>query len=96
VWLCRDCFFHFSYADIRAALENFARSAGHVAIITSNTGIAGNTDIRTGDFRRLDLTLPPFNLPKPAVALRDLPGQIAGVWSRAEIAAALDNVAPRS
>jgi len=91
VWLCRDCFFHFSYADIHAALENFARSAGNIAIITSNTGITGNTDIRTGDFRRLDLTLPPFNFPTPAIALRDLPGQIAGVWTRAEIAAALDN-----
>jgi hypothetical protein len=91
VWLCRACFFHFSYADIHAALQNFARSAGQIAIITSNTGITGNTDIRTGDFRQLDLMLPPFNLPKPAVALRDLPGQIAGVWTRAEIAAALDN-----
>jgi len=65
----------------------------HIAIITSDTGITGNTDIRTGDFRRLDLTLPPFNFPTPAIALRDLPGQIAGVWTRAEIAAALDNFA---
>jgi SAM-dependent methyltransferase len=89
VWLCRACLFHFSFADIRAALENFARSSCHLAIITSDNGIATNTDIATGDYRRLDLTLPPFNLPKPAGVLRDLPGQIAGVWSREQIAAAL-------
>jgi SAM-dependent methyltransferase len=89
VWLCRACLFHFSFADIRATLENFARSPGGLAIITSDKGIVTNTDIPTGDYRRLDLTLPPFNLPAPTIALRDLPGQIAGVWSREQIAAML-------
>lgn len=89
VWLCRACLFHFSFADIRAALQNFARSSGRLAIITSEKGIATNTDIATGDYRRLDLMLPPFNLPVPIGTLRDLPGQIAGVWSREQIATTL-------
>jgi hypothetical protein len=47
----------------------------------------------TGDYRPLDLTARPINLPKPARFLRDISTVsspwIAGIWSRQEIASAL-------
>jgi hypothetical protein len=92
-WLCRACLFHLSFADIRAVLENFVRSDGRLAIITSHTEVATNGDIATGDYRPLDLTAPPINLPKPSRFLRDISTVaspwIAGIWSREEIASSL-------
>jgi SAM-dependent methyltransferase len=98
-WLCRACLFHLCFADIRMVLENFARSDGKLAIITSHTGVPANVDMPTGDYRPLDLTAPPINLPKPARFLRDLSTVsspwVAGIWSRQEIASALA-AAPRA
>jgi len=92
-WLCRACLFHLSFADIRAVLENFVRSDGKLAIITSHTEVPTNSDIATGDYRPLDLTAPPINLPQPSRFLRDISTVaspwIAGVWSREEIASSL-------
>jgi hypothetical protein len=92
-WLCRACLFHLSFADIRAVLENFVRSDSKLAIITSHIEVPTNSDIATGDYRPLDLTAPPINLPKPSRFLRDISTVaspwIAGVWSREEIASSL-------
>lgn len=91
VWLCRDCLFHFSFADIRRTLANFVRSDLPYALITNHFGDFANIDISTGEFRLLDLTKPPFNLPFPAVRLRDFQHHKREVclWAKAEIAAAL-------
>src|ERR1044071_8813466 len=66
VILCRDCLVHFAFADVRAALRNFARS-GSRWLLTTTFVDAGreNTDIATGDWRPLNLQLPPFNFPAP-------------------------------
>ena len=90
VWLCRACLFHLSFADIRKALANFSRSNIALALITTHVGVEQNLDIVTGDYRPLDLTLPPINLPKPRTILKDVtsqtPIQVVGVWRRQEIA----------
>lgn len=90
VWHCRDCLFHLSYDNIWSALENFVASEIPVALLTSHCliGDQANRDISDGDFRHLDLTLPPFNMPRPETVLVDHSGdpnesmRVVAVYSR--------------
>jgi SAM-dependent methyltransferase len=65
VILCRDCFIHFSYRHIAAAVKNFKRSRSTYLLTNTYPGWQNNTNIRTGDFRHINLMLPPFNFPSP-------------------------------
>ncbi len=69
VLLCRDCLFHFSYADIQKFLQNFANSEIKFLLTTShkNRSHFSNKDIDTGSWRWLDLFLPPISLPREVV-----------------------------
>lgn len=96
LWFCRDCLFHLSNRQILAALRNFAASDVPLALLTNDRGLVPfeNTDIRTGDCRRLNLCAPPFNL--PAAVLHRIPegpgpdtGREMCLWTREQIAAAL-------
>jgi len=71
-WLCKDCFQHLSFGDIAAVLRNFGESSIQWALISNHPG-APNYNIATGDFRYVDLTRSPFNLPPPRLVLRDSP-----------------------
>jgi len=93
LWLCRDCLAHLSNADIRQALSNFSRSKIPFALISNYIGDAPNEDIVSGGFRPLDLTQPPFSMPKGDFAINDWPDE-EGVrqvclWSRVQISAAM-------
>lgn len=96
LWFCRDCLFHLSNRQILAALRNFSASAVTYALLTNDRVVTpfANTDIRTGDCRRLNLFAPPFQLPRE-VLLR-IPegpppdtGREMCLWTREQIAAAL-------
>ena len=63
--LCRDCLVHLSFDDAQAALANIARSGARWLLTTSFPEVARNDDIVTGQWRPINLTLPPFNLPEP-------------------------------
>ena len=63
--LCRDCLVHLSLDDIAAALANIRRSRAAWLLTTTFPGCTSNEDIVTGDWRPLNLRLPPFNLPAP-------------------------------
>jgi len=63
--LCRDCLVHLSNADIESALHNIARSDIRWLLTTTFPEEAENVDIVTGDWRPIDLTKPPFDLPPP-------------------------------
>ena len=93
IWLCRDCLPHLSFEEIRKVFENFARSKARFALITCHQDVGANRDMITGGFRPLDLTQPPFNLPRPDAFLRDSPlgeaPRFVGIWSRSQIAATL-------
>ena len=66
VILCRDCLVHFALADVRAALRNFTRSGARWLLTTTFVDRERqNADISTGDWRPLNLQLPPFDLPAP-------------------------------
>lgn len=63
--LCRDCLIHFSYRFIGRALANFRHSGARYLLTTTYSGLPGNHDILSGQWRPLDLELPPFSLPRP-------------------------------
>lgn len=65
VILCRDCLIHFSYRHIAAAIKNFKRSGSTYLLTNSYPAWTKNENVRTGDFRPINLTLPPFNFPPP-------------------------------
>jgi SAM-dependent methyltransferase len=63
--LCRDCFIHFSYRHINAAIQNFKRSNSKYLITNTYLDWRKNEDISTGGFRRLNLQISPFSFPQP-------------------------------
>ena len=65
VILCRDCLVHLSFDDAQSALANVARSGAKWLLTTSFPGIKRNDNIVTGQWRPINLTLPPFNFPEP-------------------------------
>jgi hypothetical protein len=65
VILCRDCFIHFSYRHIALAIKNFKRTKSTYLLTNTYSDWRKNENIRTGDFRYLNLLLPPFNFPPP-------------------------------
>jgi len=93
VILCRDCFIHFSYRHIVAALKNFKRSGSTYLLTNSYSAWRQNENIRTGDFRPLNLTLPPFNFPPPLTEIHEkLPeeearffGKVLGLWKLSDL-----------
>jgi hypothetical protein len=95
-WLCKDCLQHLSLGDVTAVLRNVAKSGIKWALISNHTDVTSNYDIKTGDFRHLDLTKPPFNLPPPRRVLRDSPADKEPrgvfVWRREDIEASLRSI----
>jgi len=63
--LCRDCLIHFSYHYIRRTLRNFASSGAAYLLTTTYSGLDANQEILSGQWRPIDLELPPFSLPPP-------------------------------
>lgn len=90
LWHCRDALFHLSYDDIWQALSNAAVSSARLALLTTHRGRwMRNVDIRTGDWRHLDLERPPFSFPKAIHYLSDgdrteFP-RFVGVWSLGQL-----------
>lgn len=84
----RDCLVHLSHNHVRAALANIARSGGTWLLSTTFPETPENRDISTGEWRAIDLTKPPFNLPQPERLLAEgqahLKGQksdkMLGLW----------------
>lgn len=67
--MVRDCLFHLSYRDIDRFFRNIARVNYRYLLTTTNTVGAEfeNSDITTGDFRRIALFKPPFSVAPTAV-----------------------------
>ena len=71
VILCRDCFIHFSDRHVMAAIKNFKRSRSTYLLTNTYPDWSRNENIRTGDFRDLNLLLPPFNFPPPLTQIEE-------------------------
>ena len=71
--LCRDCFGHLPFADIAAALANFRASGARYLLATTFPRWRDNRDIASpGDWRPLNLALPPFDLGPPARLIAEI------------------------
>jgi hypothetical protein len=79
--ICRDCLVHFSFADADAALRNIRRSSCRRLLTTTFPRCAANEDIVTGDWRPLNLELPPFNLPAPDLLLDEHCSEAGGTFA---------------
>ena len=92
LWICRDCLFHFSNADIAATMENFARSKIRYLLTSTHADCRRNVDVPTGGFRLLNLQRPPFNFCKPIEFIDDwvdgYPVKKLGLWERTSLAGA--------
>jgi hypothetical protein len=67
--ICRDCLFHLSYEDTKAALRNFIGSNINYLLTTTyaKSNTFSNKDIKTGDFRHIDLFSAPYIFPSPVL-----------------------------
>lgn len=92
VWLCRAVLYHLSNRDIYLALEQFA--ASNIQYILTTSHLTGdmhvNKDIKTGDWRLLNLTLPPFNFPRTSLwEIHDYvephPAATLTLWTKTQI-----------
>ncbi|MDH3207962.1 MAG: methyltransferase domain-containing protein [Gemmatimonadota bacterium] len=63
--LCRDCLVHLSFRDIATALANIRSSNIEYVLTTTFTAESGFGDIVTGDWRPINLQIPPFSFPTP-------------------------------
>jgi SAM-dependent methyltransferase len=99
--LCRDCLVHLSFADARRALAGIAASDATWCLLTTFTERSANADIVTGQWRPLNLTLPPFDLPPPTIDIVERctegDGQYAdkalALWRVQDLRRAIDNSA---
>lgn len=87
LWLCRGLLSLLSNDDGLAVLRQFVKSGTPYVLLSSqhDGGRRINVDGPTGDLRYVDLTLAPFNLPKPLRWLDDQCDGDLGLWSRKQI-----------
>jgi hypothetical protein len=68
---CRDCLIHLSFKDATAALKNIKTSGAKYLLTTTDPAVRANRPISTGEYRPINLELPPFNMGKPLSIYRD-------------------------
>lgn len=78
--LCRDVLVHFSFEDAFVALRNIKRSGSRYLLTTTFTGRDGNMDIQTGQWRPLNLQMPPFKFPTPTAIINEKCTEGDGSW----------------
>jgi hypothetical protein len=78
--VCRDGLVHLSFADARAAIDNFRRSGSRYLLATTFTGRARNEDTPTGGWRALNLEAPPFQFPAPLALVDERCTLAGGAW----------------
>ncbi|MEH1869049.1 MAG: class I SAM-dependent methyltransferase [Nostoc sp.] len=89
---CRDCLVHLSFKDAIAVIKNFKKSHSTYLLTTIYPGIPENKDIVTGDWRAIDLQLPPYNFPdmlevidEKTTERKDYPQKSLGLWKLSDI-----------
>jgi hypothetical protein len=96
--LCRDLLIHLPLREARRVLGNLASSGAKWLLVSTYAGRTANREARVGDWRALNLTRPPFDLPHPLALLpegREVPDggrlvdQCLGVWKAKDVRRAL-------
>jgi hypothetical protein len=83
VAICREVLFHLSFQDGLLLLRNIKAAGFKYVLLTSDNAIWFNSDIRNGDFRRINLSKSPFGLPEPQREFADdkvAEGRVLAVW----------------
>ena len=92
--LCRDCLVHLPLQAALDALRNFKRSGSRYLLTTTYPGLLRTNKrlIIIGNWRPLDLTLPPFSLPPPTRIINegctekdDFREKSLGLWQLAQL-----------
>jgi SAM-dependent methyltransferase len=81
VVLCRDCLVHLRYEQIFRAFANLRRSGSTYLLATTFLELDANAEIDTGDWRPLNLVLPPFALPDPLAVIIEDCTEIDGAYA---------------
>jgi CheR methyltransferase, SAM binding domain len=73
--ICRDMVAHLTHEQIVKVLRNFKKSGSKYILITTGLTTTDNSpDITTGEVRRINFELAPFNFPRPlALIQEDIP-----------------------
>lgn len=79
--VCRDLLPHLKYCEIDAVLRNFRRSGATYLMTTNFTGERPNHDTSGGNWRTLNLSLPPFNFPPPLLSVNEKCSEGAGAFT---------------
>jgi len=89
LWLCRDCLFHLSNDDIFKVINNFLNSDITYLLTSSHPKCEKNTNILTGQFRLLNLELPPYSFSKPLSSIDDwiegFPVRQLALWEKRQL-----------
>jgi 2-polyprenyl-3-methyl-5-hydroxy-6-metoxy-1,4-benzoquinol methylase len=99
--ILRDTLFHFTNDDIKKTLNNIKKSGSKYLLTTSyqekekksfaGSSVEVNSDIKTGDWRFLNLEISPFNLLDPLYRILELPkweehhDKSLGLWDISKI-----------
>lgn len=89
----RDCLVHLSTDHVKAALNNICASGSTYLLTTTFPETGTNAEIATGQWRAVDLTKPPFNLPEPLKLIAEgqdnlkgqAPDKMLGLWRISEL-----------
>jgi hypothetical protein len=73
--VCRDMLAHLTHGQIVKVLRNFKKSGSKYILMTTGLTTTDNSpDIMTGEVRRINFELAPFNFPRPlALIQEDIP-----------------------
>lgn len=89
---CRDCLVHLSFKDALDVIKNFKKSKSKYLLSTTYPGIIKNQDIVTGDWRAIDLQLPPYKFPdmleiidEETTERQDYKQKSLGLWKLSDI-----------
>lgn len=90
--MTRDCFVHLPFTQIQAAAENLRLAGFRFLFVTTFPDWKRNEDCRIGDWRPLNMQVPPFNWGAPACLIREaVAGKLGvkalGVWAVEQVAA---------
>lgn len=83
VAVCREVLFHLSFRDGLQLLRNIKAAGFKYVLLTNDKSVWFNSDIHSGDFRRINLLKSPFSLRRPQRELRDdnvSDGRALAVW----------------
>lgn len=79
---CKDCLQHLSEKNVLKALDNFKKSGAKYLLLTSYPLTIKNWDINDGDYRPLNLFLPPFNMKDYIDKMQEVPDAPYVEWDK--------------